>query len=132
PLIAWKAHIDGGTAAVFSPDGTQIVSGGRDNLVKVWEANSGLELRILKGHSAEVNSVAFSPDGRQIISGSSDGTIRIWDTAISRWRHGFKAHDSVHCLAVSPDGLRVISAGDEMKVWDMPTGRVLLTMTNQT
>ena len=54
----------------FSPDGKRIVSGSRDNTVKVWDADSGKELLTLKGHTGGVTSVAFSPDGKRLVSGS--------------------------------------------------------------
>jgi WD40 repeat protein len=63
----------------FSPDGEQIVSSSSDYTIKLWDAQTGAELRTLKGHYSLVSSVAFSPDEKQIVSGSTDGTIKLWD-----------------------------------------------------
>ena len=35
-------------------------------------------LKVLEGHTGEVNSVAISVDGSKIVSGSDDKTVRIW------------------------------------------------------
>ena len=77
-------------SVAYSPDGTKIVSGSRDKTVKIWNANTGLYLKTLKGHTESVNSVAYSPDGTKIISGSDDETIKIWDAntgkCLKTWR----------------------------------------------
>ena len=63
----------------FSPDGERIVSGGSDNTLKVWDAQTGQETLTLKGHSSVVRSVSFSTDGKRIVSGSHDKTVKVWD-----------------------------------------------------
>ena len=68
-------------AVAFSPDGRLIVSGSYDGTVRVWDAATGGERRVLQGHSDSVHAVAFSPDGRLIVSGSGDETVRVWDAA---------------------------------------------------
>jgi len=45
------------------------------------ERRVGWQVRTLRGHSEEVNSVAFSRDGKWIVSGSSDADVKIWDVA---------------------------------------------------
>ena len=41
-----------------------------DNTLKVWDLESGRELRTLEGHSDCVNGVAVTPDGRRAVSAS--------------------------------------------------------------
>jgi WD40 repeat protein len=57
-----------------------LVSGGwhPDKIVRVWDAESGKELRQYEGHTGHVSGVAFFPDGKRIASASADGTARIW------------------------------------------------------
>ena len=62
----------------FSPYGKRIVSGRRDETVKLWDALTGEELEtfyghstwidMLLGHSKLVKAVEFCPDGRWVVS----------------------------------------------------------------
>ena len=59
-------------STAFSGDGMRIVSGSRDQSVRVWDASTGAELKTLEGHTESVVSVVFSSDGTRIVSGSKD------------------------------------------------------------
>ena len=50
-----------------------------DKTLKVWDVDSGRELRTLQGHSDGVNGVAVSADGRMAVSASYDQTLKVWD-----------------------------------------------------
>jgi len=50
----------------------------------VWDAATGRELSVLRGHSGSVESVSFSADGKQVVTAGADGTARVWDAAVSR------------------------------------------------
>jgi WD40 domain-containing protein len=70
-------------SVAFSPDGMMIARcKGRE--VKLFDAGSGRQLRVLSGHEGDVNSVVFSQDGKIIASGSDDHTIRLWDSTTGR------------------------------------------------
>ena len=64
----------------FSPDGTRLAVGCKDNTIRLWDLTSYQQVAELRGHTDYVHAVAFSPDGTQLVSGSGDSTVRIWDT----------------------------------------------------
>jgi WD40 repeat protein len=72
-----EGYSGGVTSVAFLADRRRLVSGSDNNTVKIWDAESGANVRMLKGHSDSVTSVAFSADG--LVSGSDDHTVKIWD-----------------------------------------------------
>jgi WD40 repeat protein len=63
-------------SAAFSRDGRQVIAGGAEGTIRVWDAQSGLSLAVQHWHSEAVNSVRFTRDGR-ILSASDDGTAKL-------------------------------------------------------
>ncbi len=63
----------------FSPDGLRLATSGWDGTVKLWSAESGMEILSLHSHAGRVWGIAFSPDGGALVSAAADGTVVIWD-----------------------------------------------------
>jgi WD40 repeat protein len=122
------SHSDVVYSVAFSFDNSRIASGGRDNSVKIWDAQSGQLLNTLIdpsiasvginrerwSHISCVYSVAFSPDNLKIASGSGDCRVKIWDAQSGQLlntlidpglRNQWTSHiSSVYSVAFSPSG----------------------------
>ncbi|MDZ7992280.1 MAG: eIF2A-related protein [Nostoc sp. EfeVER01] len=115
-------HQDAVTSVAFSPDGQYIVSGSRDNKVRLWNKQGKLIGEPFKGHENDVTSVAFSRDGQYIVSGSRDRTVRLWDNKGNPIGEPFKGHENdVTSVAFSPDGQYIVSSSSDttVRLWDI-------------
>jgi WD40 repeat protein len=67
------------SSVVLSPDGQTLISGSLDNTIKVWNLNSGEELRSLPRQPSIVESISLSPDGQTLASGGWGNIIKLWN-----------------------------------------------------
>jgi hypothetical protein len=115
-------------AVAFNAGGDLIASGHADGTVRLWDAETGTALRVLKEHSNSVLSVAFSPDGHTLASGSGDNTVTLWDVRSGNSLRVLKGHSNwVNSVAFSPDGQTLASGSDDNTVtlWDVRSGNSL-------
>ncbi len=123
-------HAEWVGAVAITPDGRRAVSGYDDHTLKVWDLDTGEDLRTLAGHESTVLAVAITPDGRRAVSGSIDNTLKVWDLDPGEDLRTLAGHEAaVRAVAITPDGRRAVSGSDDstQKVWDLDTGANLLT-----
>jgi WD40 repeat protein/serine/threonine protein kinase len=121
------------THVVFSPDGKRLASACINTTVKVWDAQTGNELHILRPTGGGMwGFAAFSPDGKRLAYASA-GRITVWDVETGRELLTFDNHRG-YDVVFSPDGKRLASAcfDKTVKVWDAQTGKRALTLKGHT
>ncbi len=150
-LVRYFSERVGVTSVAFSPDGRRVISGNsgfvykydrwvldpQRCLLRLWDVETGREIRQFKGHSGPVNSVAFAPDGRYVLSGSGgrhggdgvfvetdDNTVRLWDAETGRELCRFNPGQRVASVAFTPDGRFIVSGGGDgppdLRLWELP------------
>src|SRR5207237_6967479 len=106
-----------------------------DSAVRFWDAATGKELRQLRGHQEPISAAGISANSQTLATGSSDGTVRLWDLAAGKeFRRFTDDRSSGILVALSADGSRLaytkyIGAGDPIRLWDQPSGKVLGRVT---
>ncbi len=126
------SHEDAIRTAVFSPDGSRVLTASYDTTAKLWD-REGKILAEFKGHNGWIYSAVFSPDGSRVLTASLDNTAKLWDRE-GKILGQFKGHTSGVTSAVfSPDGSRVLTASWDKtaKLWDME-GKILAQFMGHT
>ncbi len=130
-----EAHNSMVHAVTISPD-RKIFGSGSDKTIKLWELESGKQLRQLGGwfssHSGIVDALAFSYDGEIIASGSWDETIKLWSVSTGRKIRTLKGHNScINTLTFSPDNQLLASGSLDctIKIWQIITGQEIGNLT---
>ena len=131
PFIASFDHQDSVTDAVFSPDGTRILTASWDKTAKLWDAASG-KLVASFAHQGIVWRPAFSSDGARILTSSADKTAKLWDAASGKLIASFAHQAIVYNATFSPDGARILTASADKtaKLWDTASGRLIASFAH--
>jgi len=134
--------------ADFSPDGKVLVVKHQDDVIRLWDAETGKPRWALPGfgHAHFPHAHAFSPDGRVLATApelQDKNVIRLWDTTTGKQVGRLACQDSSYpsCLLFSADGKHLIAApsgypdvgaaaaqvaGEKsLRVWDLARGREL-------
>jgi WD40 repeat protein len=135
PVRQMLGHSAGIGELAFSPDGRKALSCSADGTIRLWDIDTGEQLRTLGGHRGAVNSVVFSRDGQRALSSGSDATARYWDIDTGNELRRFTGHSGiVYSAVLACDDRWVLSCGQDntMRWWNAATGRQaqLLGVTN--
>ncbi|TIA85599.1 hypothetical protein E3P99_03937 [Wallemia hederae] len=117
-----------GAVKGWGQNGTIVVSGSCDRHVRVWDAESGLCLHTLSGHTSTIRCVKVIPGRPIAVSGSRDATIRVWNIETGTLIHVLQGHQhSVRTIDVS--GSLIVSGSYDCtsKLWDLESGECLHT-----
>merc|ERR1711991_997984 len=115
-------HTDWVSCVRFSPavQSPVIVSGGWDNVVKVWSLSDFKCMHTLRGHTGYVSTVTVSPDGSLCASGGKDGIAKLWDLNRGESLYELACGEVINQLAFSPNRYWLCAATEKMiHIWDL-------------
>jgi WD40 repeat protein len=125
-------------AIAFSPDGRTVAAGtstqAADNVVRLFDAATGKELRRFGKPGPETFVVTFSPDGKHLAAGGLSTVIDVWEVATGRTVRQIDHETSgVIAMRFSPDSSRLaaIDSDGRIRLWDAATGREMPGLDTQ-
>jgi len=108
--------------------GNQIITGGHDGQVKLWDAQSGQVTNFAGArHYNAVNEI--QTDGKTAISACQDGSLKVWDLTNKKMLHTLSEHKQpVNSLQFNSNKAVSASADNSIKVWDLKKGTRVYTL----
>jgi len=116
----------------FSPNSKMLAAGVTDNVIKLWNIETGEEIRTFERHTDSITSLAFSPDNKILASSSFDKTIKLFEVESGTLLKTLLTDTHKVTLAFSPDGKTLTSTSlvfgeTEVKIWNVIRGKVTAT-----
>lgn len=133
-IFVQTGHSDPVEALAFSPDGKYFASGSSDRNIKLWEVETGREIKTFISDDM-VKSLAFSPNGSLLLSlGTLNGHVKFWDVKSGKEMQTLRQQGKAVVagkMALSPDGAFLAATwsgrggddGHSIQLVDVKTGR---------
>ncbi|KAJ7072208.1 nuclear mRNA splicing protein [Mycena amicta] len=91
--------------------GRYILTGGQDRTVRLWNADSGSEVKTFAAHGYEVLSISVSHDNAQFASSGGDRSVFVWDVATAATTRRIPGHmGKIHVVEFNEDATVLASA----------------------
>ena len=144
-----KGHTQEVCGLKWSPSGTQLASGGNDNLLNIWDdrmltasVSGGFteqSLHRLDAHQAAVKALAWCPWQKNLLAsggGTADRMIRFWNTSTGSCLNVVDTHSQVCSLLWSVHDHEIVSSHgyshNQIILWKYPSMVRVAELTGHT
>ncbi len=108
---------------VASTNGTHLILGGQDGLIRIVDRTSGILLRTFDAKSGAVTALRVSPDGNRLLSVAGGSMIDVWDltTGASSGRLRLKAPATAVGWTPASNHVATADGTGSIHIWELPS-----------
>jgi len=127
PFIELKGHAAWVNFAVYTPDGKKIITASMDDTVRLWNAETGEELKKMEVRDGLLRASAFTPDRKRMVA--TGRVARMLAFELGEELQVIQIARIPDDAYISPDGSKIASTvwspEDKLygQLWDAETGR---------
>lgn len=93
--LCFEGHGSDVKTCHWHPTMSLVVTGSKDNYVKIWDPKSGKEVQTLQSHNNTINQVRWNPvNGNWLLTGSRDSSLKVHDIRTMKEFNVFQRHDN--------------------------------------
>jgi WD40 repeat protein len=122
--LNYKPHSKGITSLTFNSFGSNFITTGSDNFIKLWDTSKNSETAIFSGFTGGVTEACFDHSEQFLFAGSMDKSAKLWSLKNNKLLNTFTGHidyiNSVKSLYSSERGLTG-SSDRTIREWDFNT-----------
>ena len=123
----------------WNADGTQLASGGNDNILNIWDDGKDVARFKIDAHCAAVKAVAWCPHGASLLAsggGTADRRIRFWNTSTGACLNEIDTGSQVCSLVWSQHEKELLSghgfSQNQLTLWKYPSMARMADLTGHT
>uniref|UniRef100_A0A0N5A416 WD_REPEATS_REGION domain-containing protein n=1 Tax=Parastrongyloides trichosuri TaxID=131310 RepID=A0A0N5A416_PARTI len=130
-LKAKAYHSESITCYNFDRNEKILVTGSKDQSLKIWQLENGYLTQVLVGHEGSVTCCAISNKGDIVVSNSKDHRLIIWDAETGTVKYSIQTWHLINLVEITADGLVIITADSNgwVEAWSTTHG-ILLSSFN--
>ncbi len=120
PVAVLKGHTGPVTAVAYTADATSIVTAGKDETVRIWNAAQASLTRTIEMDDGPATSISVSDN--RVLTGHANGQIVLWDIERAEKLASFKRNDAeVWSIVFAGGSDRFAAASHDWKIalWDV-------------